>query len=1304
MVGRYLLVLSVLLLMLLPLPRAAAPPRRPYAPPDVAVANAAAAGARGGVPPRPPRVRFLRPAQDAVLPVGDHRVELGWDDPAAAAAAARGGYIVRVTMRARSTYTVEMDPAAAAAGSRDGGRQEPLAFDVGVDTPGSYFFEAVVVRPRGGSIGGGPTARLSFEAVPGWGAYGMRNATTQTKAVENDGRPWPSASTGLPKHGRFFINDALLDYWRTLSSVTAATTGAPPPQTSRRPISVLYITDLGHVDGYKNHLLQLLTRLPHHRVRQSILDLSCDKELGKPRAFLDLLLQRGVVANHDTPTAAGAPPPPPGQVTLLDICLQVRGWPTLDAWINDLRTYLPRATDFDAPGGGVPAAMRRVLRPLFDTIAATADVLVLGNGNDRRDAYLVSLGRLADVPVLCDLGPKGPTTIPDADPAGLTVLVAQSTYVREHPNVQRYVRPKPLQGGAGVAVVTLPPMIDTASFDGGGPRGTTADVCDRVHHPGEVKPHTVTVVFVGRLVSLKGCGMFVRAAAVALRSLSVAYNTDVLLGRHDNDGGQERNVVRLKFVVIGDGSQGEDLQRLASRLGVDIEWRGFLSPASRLACALRQYTNDGGFLVYPSVYPETFGLVPVEAMRVGMPVLAFGGVPGGPNDYLRDEETAALVAAPHTPARLGDAMVQLALDKSRRNHLGPTGQAFVERAFPPQRTADRYSTLLESLQRWHLGRGRRGEAIHAYDTVSPVLTLEWPPDGAEVLAEFEIRLALGTQKMSETGSTLTTSAGAASTAVNVLLGWLGASSGWDLQRRLGHTLYACLRMSSLHFARAHPDISLGCVPVLDSATGRTRPRLNMETTPLANGGTEGGKELRVKGVPFGTHTLSATLHVEPFEHTGGSSSMLQGPSSRPLLETPADMQHGNRRIHVVAVTAKTSAAMEGAAPVMAMTRAPPDYLRCHAARRERVSRRPTSEDTNTPRVAALRTVGLANPRLTIGILVSRGGLSFARAFQSWVSSGILAQAGRGVFVFIQESPALFGSAGDSALMRVPLTAEAAAADARLTAAWEAARTAGLKVTLLGSPEQLGIGPALARLVDVASAEGDGAFMFLEEDFRVDGGGDVESSSVSSSSTTDVFHAARISDAVSLVLDTPRPPKNQAQDHTTSSHPQYTVDLVKLRSRARPGYPNCADHWRGREDEMHWVTSSDIARHKVLEAAGWLGETSKTAGLDIFPEGVLWPCGGGTTERPWTCAFSTHAGWSNNPFVARLGWLRQVIVPTANADWTRRIEGAVNLNVRLWDGGCHVVAAGEGVFTHEDAEKEKAEQSPCEKPRVSSSSS
>lgn len=87
------------------------------------------------------------------------------------------------------------------------------------------------------------------------------------------------------------------------------------------------------------------------------------------------------------------------------------------------------------------------------------------------------------------------------------------------------------------------------------------------------------------------------------------------------------NKLRKKLVIIGDGSQKRDLQRLA---GEHVEILGFKSDE-----VVKEYMENCKALIFPG--EEDFGIVPVEAMACGKPVLAYGK--GGVSESVIDGVT-----------------------------------------------------------------------------------------------------------------------------------------------------------------------------------------------------------------------------------------------------------------------------------------------------------------------------------------------------------------------------------------------------------------------------------------------------------------------------------------------------------------------------------------------------------------------------------------------------------------------------------------------------------------------------------------
>jgi glycosyltransferase involved in cell wall biosynthesis len=149
------------------------------------------------------------------------------------------------------------------------------------------------------------------------------------------------------------------------------------------------------------------------------------------------------------------------------------------------------------------------------------------------------------------------------------------------------------------------------------------------------------VVFGGRVVAPKGVGTLVRAA------------------RH----------VDGEFVICGDGRQLPDMRRLARRLGVEsrIRFTGWLQP-DELAAQL----GDASVVVVPSLWPEPFGLVGIEAFAAGRPVIA--SATGGIGDWLEDG-ISGLSVPPGDARALAAALNELLADPERQRAMGMAGRA-----------------------------------------------------------------------------------------------------------------------------------------------------------------------------------------------------------------------------------------------------------------------------------------------------------------------------------------------------------------------------------------------------------------------------------------------------------------------------------------------------------------------------------------------------------------------------------------------------------------------------------------------------
>ena len=147
----------------------------------------------------------------------------------------------------------------------------------------------------------------------------------------------------------------------------------------------------------------------------------------------------------------------------------------------------------------------------------------------------------------------------------------------------------------------------------------------------------------------------------------------------------------LELLVIGDGPERARLESLAGErgLGARVRWLGFVPEARKY-----QILAASDIFALPSLH-EAFGLVYLEAMHCGLPVIA--ARPGGQEDYLEDGRTGFLVTTDDVAA-MRTALSRLADDPMLRRTMGAYNR---ERAdlFSVRSTTDRYDALFARLVR-----------------------------------------------------------------------------------------------------------------------------------------------------------------------------------------------------------------------------------------------------------------------------------------------------------------------------------------------------------------------------------------------------------------------------------------------------------------------------------------------------------------------------------------------------------------------------------------------------------------------------
>jgi len=123
----------------------------------------------------------------------------------------------------------------------------------------------------------------------------------------------------------------------------------------------------------------------------------------------------------------------------------------------------------------------------------------------------------------------------------------------------------------------------------------------------------------------------------------------------------------LTVAGAGDAAYLARLTAEVGRLGLGGRVR-FLGAVPRHELPALYAGHDA--LVFPVTWEEPWGLVPLEAMAAGRPVVASGT--GGSAEYLRDGENA-LLSPPGDASALAAALTRLAADAGLRARLRPAG-------------------------------------------------------------------------------------------------------------------------------------------------------------------------------------------------------------------------------------------------------------------------------------------------------------------------------------------------------------------------------------------------------------------------------------------------------------------------------------------------------------------------------------------------------------------------------------------------------------------------------------------------------
>lgn len=176
-------------------------------------------------------------------------------------------------------------------------------------------------------------------------------------------------------------------------------------------------------------------------------------------------------------------------------------------------------------------------------------------------------------------------------------------------------------------------------------------------------PADTLLLFVGRLTKQKG--------------LEYLLSSLTMLKGHD-----------YKLLIAGEGSERMSLIKKAKELGVDsrVVFLGNVSEKRKL-----ELLKGSDVFVSPSLW-ESFGIVVVEAMAAGLPILATNA--GAISEVVGD---SGVTVNPRDPDALGRALVKLIGDEAFRKKLGRNAMRRFRANFTTDSMAEKYVKFYESV-------------------------------------------------------------------------------------------------------------------------------------------------------------------------------------------------------------------------------------------------------------------------------------------------------------------------------------------------------------------------------------------------------------------------------------------------------------------------------------------------------------------------------------------------------------------------------------------------------------------------------
>lgn len=177
-----------------------------------------------------------------------------------------------------------------------------------------------------------------------------------------------------------------------------------------------------------------------------------------------------------------------------------------------------------------------------------------------------------------------------------------------------------------------------------------------------------TVCFIGRLVSVKGGEVLIRAMKNLLQ-----------------------RIPDVRLLIAGDGPDKSILQKCVRELNLTecVEFLGYVANED-----LHSLWRVADVLAVPSLWEEPFGIVAAEALAAGVPVVATRG--GGLEEIVEDQRSGYLVD-PGNADQLTERLYDILHDRRAAEQMGKYGQEVVRAQFNLKSHLDELLAVYEKL-------------------------------------------------------------------------------------------------------------------------------------------------------------------------------------------------------------------------------------------------------------------------------------------------------------------------------------------------------------------------------------------------------------------------------------------------------------------------------------------------------------------------------------------------------------------------------------------------------------------------------